>query len=288
MTPTTTPPVSEANFGIICALSKELSAVRAVFDCVADPTRLNAGSGRKYDLAEVKAASGGRHLVAIALLPEMGNNAAAIRAVRILDDCPKITHLLMVGIAGAVPHPEDAEHHVRLGDIVVSGRSGVIQYDLVKEASDGSVEHRHAPRAPSSELLEAVQWLRSGEDFGNRPWVTFIERAIERLGSAWRRPSPAEDILDDEGDGTVSIAHPEDQERRPGQPRVFLGPIAAANVLLKNAEQRDALRKRFGAKAVEMEGSGIADAAWDGRVGYLVIRGTCDYCNKNKRDAWQK
>jgi nucleoside phosphorylase len=34
--------------------------------------------------------------------------------------------------------------------------------------------------------------------------------------------------------------------------------------------------------AVEMEGSGIADAAWVFRSGYLVIRGVSDYCDKNK------
>ena len=90
------------------------------------------------------------------------------------------------------------------------------------------------------------------------------------------------------GDGTTCVDHPVDRDRRPGHPRVFHGPIAAANVLLKNANRRDEIRRKFGVKAVEMEGSGIADAAWDGRVGYLVIRGTCDYCNRNKNDAWQK
>lgn len=194
----------------------------------------------------------------------------------------------MVGIAGAVPHPEKAEHHVRLGDIVVSDRGGVIQYDLVKETGDGSIEHRNAPRPPSSELLEAINWLRSDEDLGKRPWEMFIDQGINRLGAEWQRPAPEEDVLDDVGDGTTPVTHPEDRDRRPGYPKVFHGPIAAANVLLKNAARRDDLRRRFGAKAVEMEGSGIADAAWDVRVGYLVIRGACDYCNRNKNDAWQR
>ncbi len=280
--------LSDATFGIVCALPKELSAVRAVFDCVADPTAVKATSGRKYALAEIATVDGGRCVVAIALLPEMGNNAAAIRATRLLDDCPNVVHLLMVGIAGAVPHPEKAEHHVRLGDIVVSDRGGVIQYDLVKETGDGSIEHRNAPRPPSSELLEAINWLRSDEDLGKRPWEMFIDQGINRLGAEWQRPAPEEDVLDDVGDGTTPVTHPEDRDRRPGYPKVFHGPIAAANVLLKNAARRDDLRRRFGAKAVEMEGSGIADAAWDVRVGYLVIRGACDYCNRNKNDAWQR
>lgn len=35
-----------------------------------------------------------------------------------------------------------------------------------------------------------------------------------------------------------------------------------------------------------MESSGVADAGWVANIGYLVIRGTCDYCNTCKNDAW--
>jgi nucleoside phosphorylase len=36
-----------------------------------------------------------------------------------------------------------------------------------------------------------------------------------------------------------------------------------------------------------MEGSGIADAAWQAGQQYIVIRGICDYCGPNKTDKWQ-
>jgi tetratricopeptide (TPR) repeat protein len=69
---------------------------------------------------------------------------------------------------------------------------------------------------------------------------------------------------------------------------VFAATIAAANNLLKNAAYRDYLGTTFNVKAVEMEGSGIADAAWmDSRAGYLVVRGICDYCDGQKGDIWQ-
>jgi nucleoside phosphorylase len=84
------------------------------------------------------------------------------------------------------------------------------------------------------------------------------------------------------------LTHPEDAERRTGQPRVFLGPIASANTLLKDPVRRDALREQLGAKAVEMEGSGVQDATWSHGVGYLVVRGICDYCDSNKNDLWQR
>lgn len=44
----------------------------------------------------------------------------------------------------------------------------------------------------------------------------------------------------------------------------------------------------FNVKAVEMEGSGIADASWSLKVGYMAIRGICDYADSNKNDRWQE
>lgn len=51
---------------------------------------------------------------------------------------------------------------------------------------------------------------------------------------------------------------------------------------------RDKLRDDHGILAVEMEGSGVADATWaQGVGGYLLIRGTCDYCDEHKNNLWQ-
>jgi nucleoside phosphorylase len=94
-------------------------------------------------------------------------------------------------------------------------------------------------------------------------------------------------VLVDTSDPPQPIAHPRDSKRKRGQPRIFIGPIASANKLLKSASERDELRDRFGVKAVEMEGSGIADAAWSLEKNYFVIRGICDYCDGNKNDEWQ-
>jgi hypothetical protein len=86
----------------------------------------------------------------------------------------------------------------------------------------------------------------------------------------------------------MKIEHPVDPKRTRGLPRIFLGPIASANELLKDPVKRDLLRDHFGVKAVEMEGSGIADATWISGKGYLVIRGICDYCDIHKNDVWQE
>ena len=83
-----------------------------------------------------------------------------------------------------------------------------------------------------------------------------------------------------------TIPHPVDPRRQPGLPRVFVGPIASANTLLRHPGKRDAIAHRFGVRAFEMEGSGVGDATWAAETGYLLVRGTCDYADSDKNDAW--
>jgi nucleoside phosphorylase len=102
-----------------------------------------------------------------------------------------------------------------------------------------------------------------------------------------KRPGESADKLCASSGDKAELCHPQDPRRLNGVPRIFLGPVASANVLLKDPVKRDLLREKFGVRAVEMEGSGIADATWQHQVGYVVIRGICDYCDSFKNDAWQ-
>jgi len=275
-----------AKIGIITALPKEFAAVCAVLGCGAPISVPGSGAGRRYSFARIQNREGKEHVVAVTFLTDMGNNSAALRAQLLKTHCVNVQHIIMTGIAGAVPNPSKVSDHVRLGDIVVSNREGVIQYDFNKEHLD-KIEHRNPPRPPSASLLEAVQLLQSQELLGQRPWDEYIDRAVHKLGEKWQRPSNDKDILKIGLDTIEEVKHPNDAERKAGYPRIFLGPIASANILLKNPVKRDYLRDTFGVKAVEMEGAGIADATWNSEIGYLVIRGTCDYCNSDKGDDWQ-
>ena len=81
--------------------------------------------------------------------------------------------VIMVGIAGGVPNPAKPDDHVRLGDVVVSDRNGVVQYDLGKEQMDKDTREinfivRTPPRPPSAELLETARLMRAGELRGER------------------------------------------------------------------------------------------------------------------------
>jgi len=322
--------VEDATIGVITALQKEYIAVLRAFDCISPEILVpGRGAGRRYSVVGIPAINGGVHIVAIAQLLDMGNNAAGIRATTMLQRCPKIRHIIMTGIAGAVPHPQRPEDHVRLGDIVISSAHGVVQYDYKKETIQrklsksriyrwldflsrnllinlGSAcsptdlysdieehytshfENRHRPRPPSAELIEAVNSLEIMRVNQCYPWESRIQTICNLLGPEWQRPSEQRDRLQDWNEGWPPTPHPEDRRRRAGVPRVFSGAIASGNVLLKNPLVRDALRDKYKAKAVEMEASGIADAAWTHEIGYLIVRGTCDYCNPDKGDDWQE
>lgn len=277
----------QATIGVITALPEEYAAVRTVFDYESEASAPgNSSAGCTYAMARV-----GKHIVAAVLLEDTGNNVAAIRATHLKSHCPRVRDIIMTGIAGAVPWPEKPDHHVRLGDIVVCGRGGVTKYDFKKETSsrpgEVMVEPRHAPRPPSSAILGAARRLEAGMKIDVCPWDDVIELNTRKLGPKWKRPPQSEDKLQDWHDGDPA-EHPRDPNRRGrmNKPRVFMGPIASADMLLKNPTKRNELRDKFGVKAVEMEASGIADATWYESIGYFVVRGTCDYCNSDKGDRW--
>ena len=290
--PTSRPPERQRTaptVGIITALPKEYAAVAVLLESTREHVIDGRGGGRRYLFGEIPGSTGGTHTV-VMCLADMGNNIAATRATLLLEHFPSVTQVIMTGIAGGVPRPDKADDQVRLGDIVVSNQGGVVQYDFVKETKQRkgareAITYRNPPRPPSASLLEAVRLLEAGELRGKRPWDKFIKLACRALRVA--RPDETTDVLNDQDDPSGIVSHPVDGKRPKGLPRVFTGPIASSNTLLKNPEKRDALRDQFGVKAVEMEGSGIADATWNHEMGYLIVRGICDYCNPNKRDTWQ-
>jgi nucleoside phosphorylase len=270
--------------GIITALPEEFDAVRVMLKEEKRHRTPGPGAGHEYMLGVVPSLREGMHQVVLAQTMRMGNNSAAIRASKMLIDFPSIDVIVMCGIAGGVPNPEKADDHVRLGDIVVSDGQGVIQYDFGKQAL-ATFDHRHAPRPPSASLLEAVQVLEQDRRAGKRPWDEYFREGLALRGLT-RPPESTDVVLDKE---KQPVAHP---PYVGPSPRILQGPIASANCVQGDFRKRDKLREKFKIKAVEMEGSGIADASWEyEKAGYLIVRGICDYCdNRNKQaqtDAWK-
>ena len=172
------------------------------------------GAGHRFFVGEIKSANGGTHKVALGLCG-MGNNKASIRAMSMMNYFRNIESIIMVGIAGGIPSPENNEKHIRLGDIVVS--KGIIQYDFVKE-TDGGIICRSEPSIPSALLLEALNVLKVKEYDETYEWKKYIDQYAAKK---FRKPS-CEDIIRDER-GQI-IPHLNDQ-LRDEYPRVFYGKL---------------------------------------------------------------
>ncbi|MGK3982403.1 hypothetical protein WME99_05165 [Sorangium sp. So ce136] len=274
-----------ATIAILTALPEEQAAVEVMLD---DPVPFSTPGNApgEYWLGTVPSKDGGSHVVVLGRC-SVGESLAASNATILFERFPRIEAVIMVGIAGAVPDPTREEADVRLGDIVVCNGDGVIQYDYEKEIlKDGVVksEPRHPPRPPSARLAVAAEELRAGALLGRRPWEAHFSRA-DKL--EWTRRPTEPDLLHRAENPSIVIERLTDVNRQVGMLRVFSGRIASGNKLLKNARLRERLRSTFGVKAVEMEASGVADASWLQRAGYFVVRGTCDYCDEHKNDAWQ-
>ncbi|MET9915149.1 hypothetical protein ABZZ74_52440 [Streptomyces sp. NPDC006476] len=269
--------------GIVTALPKEFAAAKAMLDDPQDapPHREDHSD---YVIGRIPHSGGGAHSVVLTLQTKPANNVASIAVTNLKRSFPSVDHVLMVGIAGGVPNHRQPSKHVRLGDIVISGEHGVIQYDHLR-LSEGVAELKGTSPLPSPALLNKVNRLEAERLAGKRPWERHVRRGRRLLGAS--RPSPSFDKLYHSRRSNVKLEHPTDVDRITGQPKLYYGRIASANILLKDPLLRDVLRDQLDVRAVEMEGSGISDAAWVGGVGYLVIRGICDYCDSRKGDTWQ-
>jgi nucleoside phosphorylase len=271
------------SIAIITALPKELKSAIAILEEQRIDTRSDQdGIYQEFHHGQVNSEHGGYHRVVIGRCG-IGNNNASILATTLISRYPTVKVILMVGIAGGIPDRK-AEKHVRLGDIVVCDHNGVIQYDMVKLHSDHT-ERRPSPRPPSS------RWLQRCENYiglwhGEPSYWSHLDEITNKLEISRPRNGP---LIDSPWlNSGRALKHPKDSNRDPNRPKVHMGTIASANTLLKSPELRDELKEKYGAMAVEMESSGIADATYQAEAGFLVIRGICDYANPSKNDLWQK
>jgi nucleoside phosphorylase len=188
------PRQEDATVAVITALPIEFVAMKAMLD---DPQELSTvgNAPGEYVLGTMPSKEGGRHVVVLAPCSVAENLAAANTSV-LLERFPRISSVIMVGIAGGVPDPSNDEWDVRLGDIVVCGSDGSVQYDYDKESvAQGQVvsEPRYHPRPPSPRLLAASLDLQTMALEGNASWVANIERpGAEHLKRSAR---PISDVL---------------------------------------------------------------------------------------------
>jgi nucleoside phosphorylase len=264
--------------GIVTALPVESAAVRLVADGL-ESAPARAGDPNLYRFATMPSTDAGRpHKVILALQPRDGTRGASAICASMAQSFPRLRAIVMCGIAGGVPAPNDPQAHVRLGDVVVA-TEGIVDYGHLRVV-DGIRQLRRPVGGLSTRLLAADQELQVQEQLETSTWYGEVQ-AVRDLPPRFRRPPDETDVLTA---GRLRVAHP---RTSPGSPRVHRGLIGSADQLLRDEVVRDQLGAQYGIRAVEMEGSGIAVGAGLHDLSWFVIRGVADYCaDATKNDVW--
>lgn len=243
--------------GILCALPKELKAVRALFDNRHSIVETAWGDSNHYALGEMA-----QHMDVATCLPagEYGTNSAAAAATNMRRSFRSLRFCPLVGIGGGVPSQKT---DIRLGDVVVGLPTGtcpgVLQYDLGKEEEGKPLELTGTLQRPPRVLATAVNALRSDPDLDPEPLAPHLRKIADQM-PPYRYPG-----------------------RELTEPEIHYGPIASGNRVVKDAGFRDRLARERGVLCFEMEAAGVTNV-----VDCLVIRGICDYCDATKKDDWQE
>lgn len=272
--------------GIVCALWKELLAVRALFDLPHPDLKKDGNDPNCYCLGRMK-----RFNVVAAGLPDddYGMNSASNVASHLIRTFPRVKFCLVVGIGGGVP---SAAKDIRLGDIVVG--TGVIQVDMGKRIQDSDFRITAEKRQPPPFLRAVVTKIQSDCMISFNSALNPLRDDINLITSMrpeYQYPGADKDTLfdsnyphvDDESTCENCIGSRWPRNRQHDGPNVFYGLIASGNQVVRDARYRDRLGKE---KVIcfEMEAAGVMRTTAD----CLVVRGICDYADSHKNKEWQE
>ncbi|KAL5051141.1 hypothetical protein BDW71DRAFT_203164 [Aspergillus fruticulosus] len=214
-----------------------------------------------------------QHHVAIAGFPagEVGIGPAARIATAMQRDFPHLEVPLLVGIATGIP---SEENDIRLGDVAVAipvdNNSGVMGYDTLK-LSPEEIELKQWQNATDIGLRSAISAIRSLSLAGRSDFRAHLVRFNATL---FQRP------------GTMPpppiVSSKNNQRRLDDGPAVHYGCILSGNKVIRNAEERDRLRKEYNVVAIVMEAAGMMNI-----LPVAVIRGISDFADEDKSDEWQ-
>lgn len=273
---------SRVTIGIMAALPVEGAAVLRLMESVVPFSYPH--DQNDYDVGLLPSSDPDQpHVVAVLIMPQDGTRLAASCCANMLRTFPNVQTVIMVGIAGGIPRPEQPERHVRLGDVVVA-TEGIIDYGHIRETDTGPVlRGRQNSGLIAPRLLRAATRLRTGERNGSRPWEEMLGDAVPE---EFARPPAGTDVL---LIGSHVITHPARPEPAPADdmPQIHYGAVGSADVLMKSEQRRNALAGQFSEMfAVEMEGSGVAAATAACGRNWFMVRGVADYAATGKNDIW--
>jgi nucleoside phosphorylase len=252
----------------------------------------------------------GDHHVVMAVCPRIGTQPAAALLANMRRSFRNIRHVLVVGIAGAVPcYGPNLQDQIVLGDVVVGvpqwGHGGVVHYEFGAWESRSTLAVSEHTLHPSSALLSAVNNLQAAHNMERGSQIPqYLSDLRKRLSPRLRRdfddPSNEHDHLFEEGylhsdrsrlcDGFCDVSRSKRREDRgeyamrgTDSPVIHYGTVGSANTVILSSAKRNELYENYGIICVEMESAGVMS---DHQA--LVIRGICDYADSHKNKRWQR
>ncbi|KAL2796693.1 purine and uridine phosphorylase [Aspergillus keveii] len=289
--------ISAYTVGILCALTLELLAVRALFDVTyADKDGIVTPSddSNHYAPGEI-----GKHKVGAARLPdgEYGTNSATHVASNIKQTFPCVKFALLVRIGNGVP---SSANDIRLGDVVVSRPTstspGVIQYDMGKVHRDSVFRQVRYHQPPPRFIMTALSNLWSDPYLSTAPLQESLEEITARrheyqypgktLDRLFTNNYPHDPALTTYDSCNTRCLQPRanrpDAKTSSHHPRIHYGTVASGNRVVRDARFRDHWSKQSNILCFEVGAAGIMNT-----LPCLVIRGICNYSDSHKNKIFQ-
>lgn len=260
------------SFGMIMQTADEVAAVKA---SVVNPERLPYDSAHvTYWCGEVLDGDTKVHDIIFASSPQPLDSGCGLIATHMERDFPSLKDVMVVGVGTGVPGAVDSDDDIHLGDVVVS-TVGLSHFDYGAINSTNVVEKSRGDR-PSPRLLEAISSLQQDACVANDPpgWISQWQKSSRSLTNGGR-PIVGTDPRHSSRTGPHRTV-----------PKVHYGLVASVSDLLAQQNDFDNLVP-FGVKAVDHVKSGIANAAWQSGLGYLVVRGISDYGDSSTHRHWR-
>lgn len=278
--------------GWIAALYKEYLAARQVLDEQYDDFEV---SRHKGDLNHYTFGRVGKHYVVIASLPTgvPGTHSASSVANGMMNTFPLIRFALMVGIAGGAP---TNDNDVRLGDVIIGTR--MIPYSFIRQHSNRK-ENIGDNVVSSRDLLSTINKVQANITEGTvnlDSTISSMFNKTEEIIDIFQRPEPESDRLCQSdylhaalcdclsvSPGNSNTLVQRQQRKSYAKVKVHYGSIGSADIVLRDANERDRLSDEFEILCFEMESAGICSD----NLPILPIRGICDYADSHKNKKWQ-
>lgn len=248
---------AQIDFAIVTAVKVEREAVCQAFELTARH-RCRKGS-RVYWRKRIQLKHNEFYEIVVAQSPDVANVDAAILTNDMIHHW-KPSALLLVGIAGA-GHDGSDEDDEALGDLILG--SHVYYYERGKVAGSRRRKRGRRGKTTSSRKVPEPYMYPADATLWNNV------RAVPVWNARIPVPRP---------DGTRA------------RPKIYEGVIASGEkVIAEEAVRSDITSRHRKIRAIEMEGYGFSNAAWQsfGQHRHLVIRAICDRANLKKKDLWQ-